>query len=209
MNSNHIWGHVEISDGNLSRTVLGKIVSFFLSSVPAEHICCCHHGSREWPSLGVGACNADQPQPTLRSTHYSCIFMVTTIVRANAPMGAVSQACLTPSAEHVIIVDGTTALTKGSKWKCRRGSGVTKLTTHHTGVSYVPSVITHSAPYSVVVDFYTTLTVSGTSHQSDFALCVLQRSNNRENTKCIILHDNKLYQWTTLKLLYNHTIISD
>ena len=108
-------------------------------------------------------------------------------------MGAVRQACLNPSAGNVIIVDGTTAFTKGSISKCRCGSGVTKLTTHHVGVSNVPSIIAHSAPCSIVVDFYTTLTVSGTSHQSDFTLCVVYR-RKIVNTECLILRDNKLYQ---------------
>ena len=107
-------------------------------------------------------------QPTLCSdTHHSCIFAVSTIVNSNTEMGAVSQACLTPSAGHVVIVDGTTALAKEGSCKCRCGSAVTELTAHHIGISNVPKVIAHSAPFSIVVHFNTTLICSGTAHQAD------------------------------------------
>ena len=54
-----------------------------------------------------------QTQLTLLSiTHYSCIFTVGTVLNSNTMMGAVSQACLSLSATHLIIVDWTTASTE-------------------------------------------------------------------------------------------------
>ena len=101
-------------------------------------------------------------------THYSCIFVVTTIVNSNAIMGAVSQACLTPIADHIIVMDGTTALTIESF--CRFGSGITKLTAHHMGISNIPTVITHSAPFSTVVDLHASPVGTATSYQSEVTL---------------------------------------
>ena len=100
-------------------------------------------------------------------THHSCIFTVSTVVTSNSIMGAVSQACLTPSASYIIIVDWITALTKESSNRCRCGSSVTKLSAHHVGISNVPAIITHSAPLSIVVDLNTPFVCSCTCHQTD------------------------------------------
>ena len=105
-----------------------------------------------------------QIQLTLNSTHYPSIFTVNTVLNSNATMGAISQACFTPRAGHVVIVDWTTAFTKEGLSRCRCGSTVIELTAHHIGISNVPKVIAHSAPFPIVVDLYTTFIVSGTSH---------------------------------------------
>ena len=76
-----------------------------------------------------------QSQFTLQSvTHYSCILAVITIVNSNAVMGAVSQACLNPSAGHIIIVVGTISSTKVGTSMCTCGFAVTELMAHHVGI---------------------------------------------------------------------------
>ena len=104
-------------------------------------------------------------------TNHSCIFTMNTVVDSNAEMGAVSQACLSPSAGYVVIVDRTAACTKVGFSTCRCGSAVVELLADHIGISDVPTVITHSAPCSIVVDLYTSFTVRSTSHQSDCSIC--------------------------------------
>ena len=113
-----------------------------------------------------------QAQLTQRTvTHYSGIFAMITIVNSNTTMAAVSQAFLPPSAGHVVIVDWTSASTEEGLSRCRCGSNVTELMTHHIGISDVPTVITHSAPFPIVVDLYPS--VVGTSHQSEVTLCCI------------------------------------
>ena len=109
-------------------------------------------------------------------TDHSCIFTMSTVMNSNTIMGAVRQACLSPSASYIVIVDWATALTEGSKSMCRCGSTVTKLLAHHIGISNVPAVITHSAPFPIVEYFYTPLICSGTSNQSDctIILCCMR-----------------------------------
>ena len=102
--------------------------------------------------------------------HHSCIFSMTTVVSSNTKMWAVGQACLSTSAGHFIVVDWTTALTEGGTFPCRCSSAVTKLPTHHIGISDVPTVIAHSAPCTIVVHLHTSLIVTGTSNQANGAL---------------------------------------
>ena len=104
-------------------------------------------------------------------TLHSCIFTMTAVVDSNAEMGAVSQACLSPIAGYVVIVDWTTACTKVGFSTCRCGSAVVELLADHIGISDVPTVITHSAPCAIVVHLHTSFTVRGTSHQSDCSIC--------------------------------------
>ena len=133
-------------------------------------------------------------------THYSCIFVVTTIVHSNASMGAVSQACLTPSAAHIIIVDGTTALTKVGISTCTCGSAVPELTACHVGISQVPAIMTHSAPFSVMVDLHTPLIVSGTSNQSEVTLCGRRETTAVYKIEQLTWHENIS---KVLRSLYN------
>ena len=118
-----------------------------------------------------------QPQLTQRTvTHCSGIFAMNAIMNSNTTMAAVSQACLPPSAGHVVKVDWTSASTEEGSSRCRSGSSVTKLTAHHIGIVNAPTVITHSAPFSIVVDFYPSLVGSGTSHQSDVTLWCMRET---------------------------------
>ena len=59
-----------------------------------------------------------QIQLTLNSTHYPCIFTVSTVLNSNTRMGAISQACFTSGAGYVVIVDWTAALTKEGLSRC-------------------------------------------------------------------------------------------
>ena len=128
-----------------------------------------------------------QPQLTQHTvTDCSGIFsgIKKATMNSNTTMGAVSQACFPPSAAHVVIVDWTSASTEEGLSGCRYGSAVTKLTAHHIGIVNSPTVLTHSAPFSIVVDLHTPLIVSGTSHQSDVTLCCMRETTySSENTE--------------------------
>ena len=96
------------------------------------------------------------------------------VVNSNTEMGAVSQACLSPSAGYVVIVDWTTACTKVGFSKCRCGSAVIELLADHIGISDVPTIIAHSAPCAIVVHLHTSFTVRGTSNQSESSVCLMR-----------------------------------
>ena len=117
-----------------------------------------------------------QIQLTLNSTHYPCIFTVSTVLNSNTGMGAVSEACFTSGAGHIIIVDWTAACTKEGLSRCRCGSTVIELSAHHIGISNVPTVITHSAPFTIVVDLHTPFIVSSASNQSEITLCCMRET---------------------------------
>ena len=104
---------------------------------------------------------------------HSSIFTMITVVDSNPVMCTVSQACLSPIADHIIIVDWTTTCTKVSFSQCRYGSAVIELLADHIGIGDVPTVITHSAPCVVMVHLHTSLAVEGTSHQSDCSICLM------------------------------------
>ena len=99
-------------------------------------------------------------QLTWYMAYHSCIFTVTAILNSETGMGAFKQTSLSPVAGHVIIVDWTTAFSKVGIARRSCGFTVTKLPTYHAGISDVPTVITHSAPCVIVVDFYTSFVVT-------------------------------------------------
>ena len=123
-----------------------------------------------------------------------------TVVNSNAIMGAVSQACLTPSAGHIVIVDGTIASTKDGLSMCQCGTAVTELTACHVGISNTPAIITHSAPFSPVVDLHTPLVVSRTSYQSEVTLCGRRKTIAVYKIEQLTWHENIS---KVLRSLYN------
>ena len=120
-------------------------------------------------------------------TPHSCIFTVITVVDSNTIMCTVSQACLSPVTDHIVIVDWTIACTKVGFSQSRYGSAVIELLADHIGISDVPTVIAHSAPCAVVVHFHTSFIVRGTSHQSDCSICCTREHSltNHKSTNAI------------------------
>ena len=114
---------------------------------------------------------------------HSSIFTVRTVVNSNPVMCTVSQACLSPVTAYLVIVDWTTACTKIGFSQCRSSSTVIELLADHIGIIDAPTVITHSAPCTIVVHLHTPFTVRGTSHQSDCSICCT-REHSLTNHKC-------------------------
>ena len=126
---------------------------------------------------------------------HSCIFTVITVVDSNTIMCAVSQACLSSIADHIVIVDWTTACTKVGFSQSRYGSAVIELLADHIGISDVPFIITHSTPCVVVVNLNTSFAVGGTSHQSNRAICLMWEQQQYYSRMPKVSVESEAHQW--------------
>ena len=111
----------------------------------------------------------------LTSTNYTCILTVGTAMYSNATVGALSYICFIADTVHIVIPNGTTTFTEVSPSKCAHSSQVAQLLAHHSGISDVPVVIAHSAPFATVVDFHTSFFHRCAPHQSKitFNICCI------------------------------------
>ena len=82
--------------------------------------------SQHWTHVQhISKLNEQAPLTLHSVTRYSCILIMITVLNSNTEMGAVSQACLTSIAGHIIVMDWTSSSTKESMSICRYGTTVT------------------------------------------------------------------------------------
>ena len=86
-------------------------------------------------------------------------------------------------------------------------SRVSKLSTHHSGISTVPGVITHSAPHIVHTDLHSALIGNVTSPQSQLTICarscaVCKTNLTTYSTKLLLHYINTVS--TYLHILHQH-----
>ena len=116
----------------------------------------------------------------------SCVFTVITVMDSNTIVDAVDQACLTPNAYNIIIVDWTSAFPIGCSQRCTCGFIVTELPAHHISIIGAPDVITDSPPCTIEVHFHTPRDMymhhSGTSLKPNVTileLCIMTGQNEQ------------------------------
>ena len=61
--------------------------------------------------------------------------------------------------------------------QCLTLSGVSKLSTHYSGINTVPAIITHCPPLVIDAHLHSTLVLIGASHQTNIAISTVATGN--------------------------------
>lgn len=102
--------------------------------------------------------------PTIGAKH-ACIILVGTVVSCPTQVATEGQGRLISFALHLIQENLTRSSTKFSTATCGLSSSITQLATNYIGRLYVPAMVTHCSPETLITNFQSSTHLGLTIHQ--------------------------------------------